>query len=83
MSRQAHHKQGHRAERVLQGHGTIVELVRGIRSKQPKLGGLKLYKLLTPRISELPAPFGRDQFYALLRRKGWCCANASAVYAPP
>ena len=70
VSRQAHHKQGHRAERVLQGHGTIVELVRGIRSKQPKLGGLKLYKLLTPRISELPAPFGRDQFYALLRREG-------------
>lgn len=70
VSRQAHHKHGRRSERVLEGQGTIVQLVRGIRATQPKLGVVKLYGKLKGRIAQLPVPFGRDRFFDLLRGEG-------------
>lgn len=70
MSRQAHHKHGRRAERMLQGRETIVQLVRGIRCAQPRLGGLKLYGELKGRIAQLPVPLGRDRFFEVLRTEG-------------
>lgn len=70
VSRQAHYRQAHRSERVLQGLTEVVELVRGIRATQPKLGGGKLYTILAPRIAALPVAFGRDRFFELLSREG-------------
>ncbi len=67
VSRQAHHKQGRRMERVGQGRETIVQLVHALREEQPKLGGRKLYHMLAPRMEQLPVPIGRDRFFDLLR----------------
>ena len=66
VSRQAHHKQGRRMARIVQHNETIVQLVKGVREEQPKLGGRKLHHLLGPRIEELCGPMGRDRFFDLL-----------------
>lgn len=70
VSRQAHHKHRHRETRVVQGQEETVQRVLAIRAKQPKLGGVKLYHELRPHIEQLPVPFGRDQFFDLLREEG-------------
>ena len=70
VSRQAHHKHGRRTARVVRGQEEVLQLVHGIRSKQPKLGGVKLYSKLKERILQLPVPFGRDRFLDLLRYEG-------------
>jgi transposase InsO family protein len=70
VSRQAHHKHKHRSERVLLGQEEILQRVQALRVTQPKLGGIKLYAELKPRIQRLPVPFGRDQFFDLLRKEG-------------
>ena len=70
VSRQAHHKQGRRLARVLQGEQQVVQRVRSIRAEQPRLGGLKLYSTLREHIQQLPVPFGRDKFFDLLGREG-------------
>lgn len=69
VSRQAHHKHGRRSERAVQGQQEVVQLVRGIRSAQPRLGGVKLYNEVKGHIAGLPVPFGRDRFFDLLRQE--------------
>ena len=67
VSRQAHHKYARHAERVHQGQEEVVQRVRALRSRMPKLGGRKLYAALKGEIGQLPEPFGRDGFFDLLR----------------
>jgi len=69
VSRQAHHKQGRRVALVVQGRELVVQLVHELRKELPKLGGRKLYHLLTPRLAELQVNMGRDQFFDLLREE--------------
>lgn len=70
VSRQAHHKHCSRGQRVVQGKEEVIQRVRELRSRMPRLGGLKLYQELRSEISSLPVPFGRDQFFDLLRERG-------------
>lgn len=67
VSRQAHHKYMGRSERVLQGQAEIMQRVREMRSRMPRLGGKKLYHELRAEIAQLPVSFGRDRFFDLLR----------------
>lgn len=55
---------------MLQGHEEVVQRVRELRSRMPKLGGVKLYNELQQEIKLLPVPFGRDQFFGLLGDRG-------------
>lgn len=54
----------------MQGHEEVIQRVRELRSRMPKLGGVKLYNELKQEIGLLPVPFGRDQFFDLLRERG-------------
>ena len=45
-------------------------LVRGERAVQPRLGGRKLYKILTPALKNEGVKLGRDRFFDVLRKKG-------------
>ena len=46
------------------------QLVRGERAVQPRLGGRKLYKILTPALKNEGVKLGRDRFFDVLRKKG-------------
>jgi putative transposase len=54
----------------VQGKEEIIQRVRELRSRMPKLGGAKLYGELKQEIGLLPVPFGRDRFFDLLRERG-------------
>ena len=70
VSRQAHHKSSKRSARVIMGQEALVPMVKGIRMRQPKVGGRKLYRMMSDAIKQLPVPMGRDQFFELLREEG-------------
>lgn len=46
----------------------IIQLVKKIRKKLPRLGGRKLYHLLKDDLGHLPSKLGRDKFFDLLRK---------------
>jgi transposase InsO family protein len=70
MSRQNFYK-GPVARRRADADGGLVEqLVRGERALQPRLGGRKLFKILTPMLKEAGVNLGRDKFFDVLREKG-------------
>ena len=70
VSRQAHHKSSARTVRVVMGREALVPLVKEIRKTQRKVGGRKLYKMLSGTIKNLDVPLGRDQFFEFLREEG-------------
>jgi putative transposase len=70
VSRQAHHKSTVRTARVVMGREVLVPLINEIRKSQRKVGGRKLYKMLSVTIKNLELPMGRDQFFELLREEG-------------
>jgi transposase InsO family protein len=45
-------------------------LVRRERALQPRLGGQKLFKILSPALGNEGIKLGRDRFFAILREKG-------------
>jgi len=47
----------------------VVELVKGERRLQPRLGGRKLLFMLRPRLAEAGVCIGRDRFFELLKRR--------------
>lgn len=70
VSRQAHHKSSVRTARVVMGREVVVPLINEIRKTQRKVGGRKLYKMLSVTFKNLDVPMGRDQFFELLREEG-------------
>lgn len=52
------------------GREALVPLIKEIRKAQPKVGGRKLYKMLSVTIKNLDVPMGRDQFFDLLQEEG-------------
>ena len=48
----------------------IKELVQSERALQPRLGGRKLLKILTPKLKDLGILIGRDRFFNVLKRQG-------------
>lgn len=70
VSRQAHHKSSKRTARVVMGQEALVPMVKAIRKPQPRVGGRKLYRMLSGTIKQLPVPMGRDQFFEFLGKEG-------------
>ncbi len=67
ISRQAFYK----AEKLMQdkvlSEQLALEMVNDIRCRQPKIGGKKLYYLLSEDLQHLPSKIGRDALFTVLR----------------
>lgn len=68
MSRQAHYQAEQRAQRREQQKAEVLELVRGVRREQPRLGGRKLHALLGDALRARAIALGRDALFDVLRR---------------
>lgn len=69
VTRQAYYKGLQECEKKAIEQELIMDLVRGIRTGNKKMGGKKLYSLLQEDIHRIDATIGRDKFFDLLR--GW------------
>jgi transposase InsO family protein len=70
MSRQNFYKGGAARRRAEADAGLIEQLVKGERRRQPRLGGRKLFKILSPVLEKEGVKLGRDRFFDILREKG-------------
>jgi len=68
MSRQNYYHQRRVRERVEVEEGLVLELVRQERSRQPRLGGRKLWWLVQGELRAAQVTLGRDRFFGVLRR---------------
>jgi len=68
-SRQAYYKRRNASYRKILMESLILDHVRAIRRKQPKLGTRKLYFKIKPFLLDMDYDFGRDQLFDLLRRE--------------
>jgi transposase InsO family protein len=68
MSRQNYYYQRHRRQREQLDEKLVLELVRSERSRQPRLGGRKLWSLLSPEFEAAGLKLGRDRFFEVMRR---------------
>jgi transposase InsO family protein len=68
VSRQSHYHWQHRREERANDDAAVIEAVLGVRHRQPRLGGRKLYYLLCKTHAELMQGTGRDRFFAVLRK---------------
>jgi transposase InsO family protein len=70
MSRQNYYQQ----RRAREGEGIdeqlVLELVRSERALQPRLGGRKLWRVLSGELKEAGVGLGRDRFFGVLRKHG-------------
>ena len=67
-TRSAYYKSLQRDEQTAYSEAMILELVQVERRIQPRLGGKKLYWMLSSDIGQIAPHFGRDKFFSLLRR---------------
>lgn len=80
MSRQAYYQQI-RAEAALHDRDRkVVELVREVRRRQPRIGGRKLHHLLNARFAEAGVKLGRDGLFATMKRAHLLVAPARAYH---
>ena len=80
LSRQAYYQQI-RAEAALQERDNkVVELVREVRRRQPRIGGRKLHYLLHSRLSDAGIKLGRDGLFATLKRARLLVAPTRAYH---
>lgn len=68
-SRQAFYKRRNASYLKILMESMILDQVRVIRRRQPKIGTRKLYFKLKPVLLEMGYKFGRDQLFNLLRRE--------------
>ena len=67
ISRQAFYKAEKLMQEKLLSEQLALEMVNDIRCRQPKIGGKKLYYLLSEDLQKLPSKIGRDALFTLLR----------------
>jgi transposase InsO family protein len=80
LSRQAYYQQI-RAEAALhERDDKVVELVREVRRRQPRVGGRKLHYLLQARLTAAGIKLGRDALFATLKRAHLLVARARAYH---
>lgn len=70
MSRQNFYKSRRVRQRQKVDEQWIKNLIKAERAVQPRLGGLKLYRLLGPRLKAEGAGLGRDRFFGVMNRQG-------------
>lgn len=68
ISRQAHYQMVRRQAGQQDQETRVLDLVRAVRHRHPRLGGRKLLHLLQPRLEEAGIGLGRDRFFDLLAR---------------
>jgi transposase InsO family protein len=85
MSRQNYYEQRRQRERWTVEEGLVLELVRVERSRQPRLGGRKLWWLIHGELEQAGVGLGRDRFFGLLKRhdlliarRRWCCRTTQS-----
>lgn len=66
ISRQAHYQQQARDAQRAGEAGIVLELVRLVRRKHPRMGGRKLLDKLQPMLADQGLSMGRDRFFRLL-----------------
>lgn len=69
MTRQNYYALRRVRQRLSVEEALVLDLVRGERARQPRLGARKLLWLLKPELAEADVTLGRDRFVALLRRE--------------
>ncbi len=67
ISRQAYYQARKREVEEQAQELLVIELVRAIRQRHPRMGGRKLYHQLQEPLQQLGIQRGRDQFFDLLR----------------
>ena len=69
VSRQAYYKRQKRSVNNYIEKQVILDAVREIRRKQPRIGVRKLHRMLSPRFQEKGIKIGRDALFNLLREE--------------
>lgn len=70
MTRQNYYKARKLRAQKAADEDLIKKLVQTERALQPRLGGRKLLKILTPKLKGLGIQIGRDRFFNVLKRQG-------------
>lgn len=70
MSRQNFYKSRRERERRQVNGQLVKELVQRERAEQPRLGGLKLHRMLRDELAAEDVKLGRDLFFAVLKEQG-------------
>lgn len=70
MTRQNYYKARKLRDQKTLDEDLIKELVQLERALQPRLGGRKLLKILTPKLKDLGIRIGRDRFFNVLKKQG-------------
>jgi putative transposase len=68
ITRQGYYKKRRKKAEELLEEEIIIDLVKEIRRRLPRLGGRKLYYLLKEDLAKLPSSPGRDKFFGILRK---------------
>lgn len=80
VSRQAYYQQlqhdRHRCERA----DTVIELVRSVRLRQPRIGTRKLHHMLSQPLGQAQASLGRDALFDVLRQARLLVAPSRAYH---
>lgn len=69
ISRQAHYQKLWREAERLEEHALILEMVRLIRRKHPRMGGRKLLYKIQPMLAADRVQIGRDRLFEILREE--------------
>lgn len=69
VSRQAYYQHGERIVRTRFQIAIVVELVCDIRKRMPRIGGKKLYYLLSEDFARLDFKLGRNKFFDVLQQE--------------
>lgn len=70
VTRQAYYKSVRQREVNVLRQELIIGMVQKIRRSNKKMGGRKLYRLLSGDIHRIDSSLGRDKFFDLLRQRG-------------
>lgn len=81
ISRQAFYKAEKSMQEKILSEQMALEMVNEIRHRQPKIGGKKLYYLLSEDLHKLPSKIGRDALFDLLRDNSLLIKKKRCRYA--
>ena len=70
ITRQGYYKKRRKKAGELLEEEIIIDMVKEIRRRLPRIGGRKLYYLLKEDLIKLPSSPGRDKFFGILRKYG-------------
>lgn len=69
ISRQAYYKRKNKEIKNAMQGDIVIQMVMPIRKEMPRLGTIKLYKLIKPELEKMDIKLGRDKLFELLREE--------------